>query len=85
MPYKSRLQSLMNNADRCSTGNKQAGSVYGSDYARVSKNILKSKTSKPYLFSATSGNLKGCCSSGGSGSHQSGGSGNHQSGGSGNN
>ena len=57
-----RIQSLINHTDACSTGNKQAGLVNSSDFARIPRNILKSKTST-YLLSATGGNkITNCCS-----------------------
>ena len=62
MPYIKRIQSRVNHADACSTGNKQAGLVNTGDFSRIPRNILKSKTST-FLLSATSGNvLTDCCS-----------------------
>ena len=46
-----------NHADACSTGNKQAGLVWGGDYRARAKAGL----SKSLLFDAISGNL--CCTS----------------------
>ncbi len=60
MPYKARVQSLVNHTDACSTGNKEAGLVSTSDYPRIPRNILKSKTPTNLIFSATTG--KACCS-----------------------
>lgn len=57
-----RIQSRINHTDACSTGNKEAGLVNTSDFARIPRNILKSKT-KTFLLSATGGNvIKDCCS-----------------------
>jgi len=58
MPYKARVQSLVNRADSCSSGNKEAGLVPSGDYSRVPTSILKSKTSTNIQFSATTGK---CC------------------------
>ena len=57
-----RIQSLINHTDACSTGNKEAGLVNTSDFPRIPRRILKSKT-KTYLLSATNGNkITNCCS-----------------------
>lgn len=57
-----RIQSRVNHADACGTGNKEAGLVNTSDFPRIPRRILKSKT-KTYLLSATNGNkLTNCCS-----------------------
>ena len=62
MPYKARIQSLVNHADACSTGNKQAGLVSTMDFPSVPRSVLKSKTAT-FLLSATNGNkLSSCCS-----------------------
>lgn len=61
MPYIARVQSLVNHADACSTGNKEAGLVNTSDFSRIPRNILKAKTPTNYTFSATTG--AACCSS----------------------
>ena len=58
MPYIPRVQSIINKADACSAGNKKAGLVNTSDYPKILRSFLKSKTSTNILFSATSGN---CC------------------------
>lgn len=60
MPYKARVQSLVNHTDACSSGNKEAGLVNTSDFARIPRNILKSKTPTNLMFNATTG--KACCS-----------------------
>ena len=44
MPYIKRVQSIVNGADSCGGGMKKAGLVYGSDFARVSRSILKKNT-----------------------------------------
>lgn len=57
-----RIQSLINHTDACSTGNKQAGLVNTSDFPRIPRNILKSKT-PTMLLSAINGNkITNCCS-----------------------
>ena len=62
MGYVKRIQSMINHADACSTGNKEAGLVNTSDFPRIPRNILKSKTST-FLLSATNGNkITNCCS-----------------------
>ena len=59
---RSRMQSRINHADACSTGNKQAGLVNSSDFPRIPRNILKSKTTT-YLLSSIGGNkITNCCS-----------------------
>ena len=60
MPYIARVQSLINNADACSTGNKEAGLVNSSDFSRIPRNILKSKTATNLLFSANNGKACTC-------------------------
>ena len=61
MTYKARIQSLVNHADACSSGNKEAGLVNTMDFSRVPRSILKSKT-KTFLLSATNGNkITNCC------------------------
>jgi hypothetical protein len=55
MPYKARVQSIVNKTDNCSSGNKEAGLVNTSDFARVPRNILKAKTSTNYQFNALTG------------------------------
>jgi hypothetical protein len=57
MPYKSRIQSLVNNTDANSTGNKEAGLVRTSDFPRIPRSILKSKTTN-MVISATTGNVQ---------------------------
>ena len=59
MGYVRKLQSMINHADACSTGNKEAGLVNTSDFPRIPRNILKSKTPTNYTFSATTG--AACC------------------------
>lgn len=62
MPYIKRVQSMVNHTDACSTGNKEAGLVNTSDFPRIPRKILKSKTST-FLLSATNGNvITNCCS-----------------------
>jgi hypothetical protein len=60
MSYKARIQSIVNYTDACSSGNKEAGLVNTSDFARIPRGILKSKTATNLMFSATTG--KACCS-----------------------
>ena len=55
MPYKARIQSIVNKTDNCSSGIKEAGLVNTSDFARVPRNILKSKTPTKLQFSALTG------------------------------
>lgn len=55
MPYKARVQSIVNKTDNCSSGNKEAGLVNTSDFSRVPRNILKAKTSTNYQFNALTG------------------------------
>ena len=57
MPYIARIQSITNQPT--GGGDKKAGSVNSMDFSRIPTNILKSKTPKPYLFSATSGSSSG--------------------------
>lgn len=59
MGYVRKLQSMINHADACSTGNKEAGLVNTTDFPRIPRNILKSKTPTNYMFSATTG--AACC------------------------
>lgn len=59
MPYKARVQSLVNHTDACSTGNKEAGLVNNSDFSRIPRNVLKSRTPTNYSFDSTTG--AGCC------------------------
>ena len=52
MGYKSRLQSLINRTDNCSTGNKEAGLV--SSMGRgIRNNVVKKKAGAKNLKSAT--------------------------------
>ena len=60
MPYISRIQSLVNHADACSTGNKEAGLVNTSDVSRIPRKILKSKTPTNYTFNAITGAACSC-------------------------
>jgi hypothetical protein len=53
MPHIARIQSITNRPS--GGGDKKGGSVNSMDFPRIPTNILKSKTPKPYLFSATSG------------------------------
>lgn len=55
MPYKARVQSIMNKTDNCSSGNQEAGLVNTSDFSRIPRNILKAKTPTNYQFSALTG------------------------------
>lgn len=55
MPYKARIQSMVNHTDACSSGNKEAGLVNTMDFARIPRSILKTKTNT-FLLSATNGN-----------------------------
>jgi len=50
MPYIKRVQSIVNSADACGGGMKKAGLVYGSDWARINRNILKSNTVTNIVF-----------------------------------
>ena len=55
MPYKARVQSIINKTDNCSSGNQEAGLVNTSDFSRIPRNILKAKTPTNYQFSALTG------------------------------
>ena len=58
MPYKARVQSMVNHADAKSQGGvKKSGSVQTSDYPSIPRKILKSRTTKQFLMSATTGNV----------------------------
>jgi len=50
MPYIKRVQSIVNSADACGGGMKKAGLVYGSDWARINRSILKSNTVTNIVF-----------------------------------
>lgn len=52
---KSRVQSIVNKTDNCSTGNKEAGLANTADFSRVPRNILKAKTATNYQFNALTG------------------------------
>ena len=52
MPHIARIQSITN---RPSGGGDKKGGFKFNGFPRIPTNILKSKTPKPYLFSATSG------------------------------
>jgi hypothetical protein len=60
MPYIKRIQTLINHADACGAGMKKSGLVYGSDYTRISKRILLSKTPGNIAFSVR-GAMQNCC------------------------
>jgi hypothetical protein len=60
MPNFPRLQSRINHADACSTGNKEAGLVNTSDFPKIPRSILKTRTANNFTFSATTGKI--CCS-----------------------
>ena len=58
MPHKARVQSMVNHADATSQGGvKKSGSVPASDFPSIPRTILKSRTTKQYLMSATTGNV----------------------------
>ena len=58
MPHKSRVQSMVNHADATSEGGvKKSGTVSSSDFPSIPHSILKSRTTKLYLMSATTGNV----------------------------
>jgi|TARA_B000000557_G_C20549124_1_gene348138 hypothetical protein len=54
MPHIARTQSITNRPS--GGGVKKAGSAITMDFPRIPRDLLKRKTPKPYLFSATSGN-----------------------------
>ena len=54
MPHIARIQSITNQPS--GGGVKKAGTASSMDFSRIPRNILKSKTPKQYLFSATTGN-----------------------------
>jgi hypothetical protein len=62
MPYIANIQSRVNHADACSTGNKEAGLVNGWEYARIPRNILKSKTPTGLQFAVNGTSNLACCS-----------------------
>lgn len=62
MPYISKLQSLVNHADACSTGNKEAGLANTWESPSIPRNILKSKTNTNLEFSLTGKSNLQCCS-----------------------
>lgn len=51
---KSRIDSMVNRTDACSSGNEEAGLVNTSDYPRIPRSVLKTKTNT-YLPSSKSG------------------------------
>jgi hypothetical protein len=54
MPHIARIQSITNQPS--GGGDKKQGAPDHSNWARIPYKIFKSKTPKPYLFSATTGN-----------------------------
>ena len=54
MPYIARIQSITNQPS--GGGDKKAGQPDNANWASIPHKIFKSKTPKPYLFSATTGN-----------------------------
>ena len=57
-----RIQSLINHADVCGGGMKKSGLVYGSDWARLNSNTLKTLTPHNVTFTLHgSMNAKLCC------------------------
>lgn len=61
MVQHKRIQSMVNHTDARSTGNKEAGLVNTTDFGRIPRRILKSKT-PTFLFSATNGrSTLECC------------------------
>ena len=57
------IQSLINHADACGAGGmKKAGLVYGSDWARLNSNTLKTKTPSKITFTVHGAmNTIQCC------------------------
>ena len=53
MPHIARIQSITNQPS--GGGDKKAGTVSSMDFPRIPRSILKSKTPKQFLFSATNG------------------------------
>ena len=49
MPYIKRISSRIAGADNGSGGSKKAGLVYGSDWRRIPRSILKSDTTNTIL------------------------------------
>ena len=62
MPYIKRIASIVNGADSCGGGMKKQGLVYGSDWARISSNVIQSKAPINYTFSLYGAAKKDCCS-----------------------
>jgi len=61
MPYIKNIQTLINHADACGGGGmKKAGLVYKSDYTRIPRKILLSKTPHNIAFSVR-GAMQKCC------------------------
>lgn len=59
MPYKARVQSMVNHADATSQGGvKKSGAVSTADFPSIPRGILKSRTTKQFLMSATTGNVQ---------------------------
>ena len=67
MPYIANIQSRVNHTDACSSGNKEAGLVNGWEYARIPRNILKSRTPTGLYFSLNGRSNLQCCSANQSG------------------
>ena len=67
MPYIANIQSRVNHTDACSSGNKEAGLVNGWEYARIPRNILKSRTPTGLFFSLHGKSNLQCCSANQSG------------------
>lgn len=64
MGIKSKIDSLVNHTDNCSTGNMEAGLVNGWEFASIPNNILKSKTPTGMYFSLNGKALLQCCGAG---------------------
>lgn len=56
MPHIPRIQSITNQPS--GGGNKKAGLVNTGEWPSIPFNILKSRTPKPFLFNASTGNSK---------------------------
>ena len=57
MPYKARIQSIINKTDNGSSGNEEAGLVNTFDFPRIPRSILKSRSPTNYQFSALTGDV----------------------------
>ena len=64
MGIKKNIDSIINNTDNCSTGNKEAGLVNSWEFSSIPSKILKSKTPSGLYFSLNGKALLQCCGAG---------------------